>query len=261
MASNNYKLNLIKTQTKFELIKLFRMPVYIITLVGLPLFFYMATGTNQRMPDITEGLPTVKYLVCTLGTFGVFGIALFGFGVNYSIERSQGWYHTLKPSPIPLSAIFFSKIIAFMALSSIAILLLFAEAHFVFKVSLDWQQWLGIYSTLLLGSLPLACLGLLIGSLFGSNSVSLVTIMIYLAIASISGLLATLSMIRSGNPKMAEMAVIYPTYHVYQLALANLQDTTFIEVTKHIGVLLAYSLGFSGLVLILFKENMNKTHG
>lgn len=261
MGANNYILNLIKTQTKFELIKLFRMPVYIITLVGLPLFFYMATGTNQRMPDITEGLPTVKYLVCTLGTFGVFGIALFGFGVNYSIERSQGWYHTLQPAPIPLSVIFFSKIIACMALSSIAILLLFVEAHFVFKVSLDWQQWLGIYFTLLLGSLPLACLGLLVGSLFGSNSVSLVTIMIYLAIASISGLLATLSMIRSGNPKMAEMAAIYPTYHVYQLALANLQATTFLEVIKHISVLLAYSIGFCGLVLMLFKENMSKTHG
>jgi ABC-2 type transport system permease protein len=237
------------------------MPVYIITLVGLPLFFYMATGTNQRMPEFTEGLPTVKYLVCTLGTFGVFGIALFGFGVNFSIERSQGWYHTLQSAPIPLSAIFFSKIIACMALSSIAILLLFAEAHFVFKVSLDWQQWLGIYFTLLLGSLPLACLGLLIGSFFGSNSVSLVTIMIYLAIASVSGLLATLSMIRSGNPRMAEMAVIYPTYHVYQLALANLKTTTFLEVVKRISVLSAYSIGFSGLVLIMFKENMAKAHG
>jgi ABC-2 type transport system permease protein len=258
---NNYFINLIKTQTKFELIKLFRMPVYIITLVGLPLFFYMATGTNQRMPDITEGLPTVKYLVCTLGTFGVFGIALFGFGVNYSIERSQGWYHTLQPAPIPLSVVFLSKIIACMALSSIAILLLFAEAHFLFKVTLEGSQWLGIFGTLLLGSLPLACLGLLVGSLFGSNSVSLVTIMIYLAVASISGLLATLSMIRSGNPRMAEMAVIYPTYHVYQLALANLQPTTFIDVLKHIGVLLAYAFSFSGLVLILFKKNMSKTHG
>jgi ABC-2 type transport system permease protein len=261
MVADTYLINLVRTQTKFELIKLFRMPVYIITLVGLPLFFYMATGTNQRMPDITEGLPTVNYLVCTLGTFGVFGIALFGFGVNYSIERSQGWYHTLQPAPIPLSVIFFSKIIACMAFSSIAVLLLFAEAHFVFKVSLVWQQWLGIYFTLLLGSLPLACLGLLVGSLFGSNSVSLVTIMIYLAIASVSGLLATLSMIRSGNPKMAEMAVIYPTYHVYQLALANLQPTTFLEVAKHVTILLAYALGFSGLVLMLFKENMSKTHG
>lgn len=213
------------------------------------------------MPELTEGLPTVKYLICTLGTFGVFGIALFGFGVNYSIERSQGWYHTLQPAPIPLSMIFFSKVIACMVLSSIAILLLFAEAHFVFNVSLDWQQWLGIYFTLLLGSLPFACLGLLIGSLFGSNSVSLVTIMIYLSIASISGLLATLSMLRSGNPKLAEMAVIYPTYHVYQLALANFQSCSFSDVLKHIGVLLAYTFVFSSLVLMLFKKNMSKTHG
>jgi ABC-2 type transport system permease protein len=261
MAAINHTINLVKSQTKFELIKLFRMPVYIITLVGLPLFFYMATGTNQRMPDITEGLPTVKYLVCTLGTFGVFGIALFGFGVNYSIERSQGWYHTLQPAPIPLSIVFFSKIIACMTLSSVAILLLFFEAYFFFKVSFENYQWLGIFGTLLLGTLPLACLGLLIGSLFGSNSVSLVTIMIYLAVASISGLLATLSMIKSGNPKMAEMAVIYPTYHVYRLALANLQPTPLSEVLKHIGVLLTYAFGFSGLVLVLFKDNLNKTYG
>lgn len=256
-----YFSKLIRTQAKFELIKLLRMPVYIITLVGLPLFFYMATGTNQRMPDFTEGLPTVKYLVCTLGTFGVFGIALFGFGVNYSIERSQGWYHTLQPAPISLWVVFVSKIMACMMLSSVAVALLFVEAHFVFKVSMEWRQWLGIYGTLLLGSLPLACLGLLVGSIFGSNSVSLVTIMIYLAVASISGLLATLSMIRSGNPKLADMAIIYPTYHVYQLALANLQPTSLMEVAKHIGVLLAYSLGFSGLVLMIFKTTVSKTHG
>jgi ABC-2 type transport system permease protein len=258
---NKRFLYVIATQTRFELVKLFRMPVYIITLVGLPLFFYMATGTNQRMPEMTEGISTVKYLICTLGTFGVFGIALFGFGVNFSIERSQGWYHTLQPAPVHLSTIFFSKVIACMVLSSIAIVLLFAEAHFIFGVSLVWQQWLGIYFTLLLGSLPLACMALFLGCLFGSNSVSLVTIMIYLAIASVSGLLATLSMLRNGNPRLAEMAVIYPTYHVFQLALTNIQPVKSNEIVKHLSVLLCYAVAFGGITVLLFKSSMRKKHG
>jgi ABC-2 type transport system permease protein len=258
---NNYFLNLIKTQTKFELIKLFRMPVYIITLVGLPLFFYSVIGTSDRTPDFTEGFPTKMYLLCTLGTFGVFGLSLFGFGVNYSIERSQGWYHTLQPAPVPTWLIFAAKLLACIYLSAIAIVLLFLEAHFIFDLSMPLQHWIGIFITLLLGAIPLATLGLFIGSMSGSNSVSLITIMLYLSVASLSGLLATLSMLRGGSPRIADMAVIYPTYHVYQLALANLQETTLIEVIKHIAVLLAYSVGFSGLVLILFKENMSKTHG
>lgn len=261
MITINHTLTVYRTQAKYEWLKFARMPVYLVTLLCVPLLFYLSTGGNQRMPPLTEGISTRLYLLPTLGTFATFGIALFGFGVGSAIERGQGWVSTLRPAPISPWVPVVGKLVVSTALTAVAILLLLLEARLVFGVQLPLATATLLLLTLVGCSVPLASLGLALGSLIGPNSAPLLLVILYLFISSVSGIVVPMQMVAKGNPTLAEIAPLWPTYHAGQLALSVVRPVSVDAVLMHIGVLAAYLVAGLGIAVWARRRSEAQTFG
>lgn len=233
----NHLLSTYRTQAKYEWIKFARMPVYLVTLLSVPLLFYLSTSSSQRMPISIEGAPTRIYLLATLGTFATFGIALFGFGVGSAIERGQGWVRTLRPAPISPWVPIVGKLAVSTTLTAFAVVLLLLEATLVFGVQLPFSTASLLLLTLVGCSIPLSSIGLALGSLVGPNSAPILMVIVYLFMSSISGIVIPMQMIAQRNPLLADIAPIWPTYHAGQLALSAVRPTSISAILTHFAVL------------------------
>ncbi|CCH55119.1 hypothetical protein BN8_04354 [Fibrisoma limi BUZ 3] len=261
MTATSRILTMYRTQARYEWLKFARMPVYLITLLCVPMLFYLSTGSNQRMPPLTEGISTRLYLLTTLGTFATFGIALFGFGVGSAIERGQGWIRTLRPAPISPWVPVVGKLVVSTTLTAVAVLLLLLEATVVFGVRLPLTTASLLLLTLVGCSIPLSSIGLALGSLIGPNSAPLILVILYLFVSSISGIVVPMQMVARGNPMLADIAPLWPTYHAGQLALSVVRPASFNTILIHIIVLAGYLIGALAIAVWARRRSEAQTFG
>src|SRR5580704_7919553 len=115
-------------ESKYELLKNTRIPVYAISTVAFPLMFYVLFGIvlGHNNPAARDN---GTYMLATMGCFGVMAVALFGFGVSLAMERGQGWLQVKRASPMPVSAYFFAKLFAAVVFSTVIILLLLTVGY------------------------------------------------------------------------------------------------------------------------------------
>ena len=73
--------------TRCELMRLLREPMYVIPTLLFPALFYAMFGLLLGARGSAEA---ARYLLATYGVFGVMGAALFGFGVTVAMDRDQG---------------------------------------------------------------------------------------------------------------------------------------------------------------------------
>jgi ABC-2 type transport system permease protein len=97
---------------------------------------------------------------------------------------------------------------------------------------LDVGTWLRLVAVLLLGSLPFACLGLAVGFVASANATTAVLNAVLFPMVIASGLWIPLEVLPGW---VGGIAQFLPTYHLAQLALAQL---TGAPVAGHIGALL-----------------------
>jgi ABC-2 type transport system permease protein len=142
---------------------------------------------------------------------------LFGFGVGVAIERERGWLALKRVAPMPPGAYLASKMIMAMLFALIIYGMLATMAFTLGGVRLALAQWLLLGIITMLGVLPFCALGLLIGSRANAAAAPALVNLIYLPMAFLSGLWMPLSMLPG---VVAQMAVLWPPYHLAQLALA-----------------------------------------
>ena len=75
MSARVYRL-----EAKYELIKMLRLPAFVVPTIGFPLMFYTLFGLvmSSGKPQAAQAS---SYLLATYGAFGVIGISLFALGV------------------------------------------------------------------------------------------------------------------------------------------------------------------------------------
>jgi hypothetical protein len=106
-------------EVKYEFLKMLRMPAYSIFTLLFPLMFYVFFGLvmGPRFSN-SKAAPMASYLISTYGTFGVMGVALFGFGVGLSVERGQGWLQLKRASTMPAYSYLTAKAVVCMFYST-----------------------------------------------------------------------------------------------------------------------------------------------
>ena len=89
-------------EAKMELLKMMRLPAFVVPTLSFPLIFYVFFGIAFGRQS-TGPMSMSTYLIATYGAFGVIGASLFGFGVAVAVERGQGWLQVKRASPMPLN--------------------------------------------------------------------------------------------------------------------------------------------------------------
>jgi ABC-2 type transport system permease protein len=224
-------LRIYLSEAAAELLRVIRTPSFAVPSLAFPLVFYVMFGLV--LPGRWGDLDKATYLLATYGAFGVIGPSLFGFGVGMAMERQQGWLDLKRVSPMPTGAYFFAKIAMSMA---------FAFATICLR----------LVATLLLGTLPFCALGLWIGSVVKGQSAVAVVNLIYLPMSVLSGLWIPLMVFPS---ILQKLAVVWPAWHLGQMALGAIGQLHEVRYLAHAAVLLAMTTLFLSLAAMRLRSN------
>lgn len=250
-------LRLYLTESRFEFLKLLRLPAYSVSVLAFPVMFYVIFGAVFGGYAV-QGVSTAKYMVVGYSAGGVLAAALFGFGAGVASERGQGWLRLKRVSPMPPLAYFAAKIGMAFAFSSIVIVMLTGLGALAQGVRFDLATWLATYGVLILGVFPFASLGLAFGYLFGPNSAPMVLNLVYTPAAFLSGFWIPLVVL---PPTLQKLAVILPTYHYAQLALRAAGAEAVGSPLHHVLVLAGSTALFLALAVWAYFRDEGKTYG
>jgi len=223
----------------YEFLRQLRTPAFALPTLIFPLVFYVlfAIVLPGRWGSFDRG----AYLLATYGVFGVMGPALFGFGVGLAIERQNGWLALKQVSPMPTGAYFFAKIAMSLCFGLAVVLLLSTAAVGFGNLQIAFGTWLLLVAVLLLGTLPFCAIGLWIGTLVKGQAAVAIVNLVYLPMAVLSGLWVPLMAFPT---LMQKAAVIWPSWHLSQLALGVIGQLQGVRYGLHVFVLLAMTAVF-----------------
>lgn len=224
------------SEARHELLRVLRAPSFAVPTLLFPVMFYLMFAV--LLPGQWRQFDKATYMLATFCTFGVVGPALFGFGVGLAIERERGLVQLKRASPMPPSAYFVGKIAMSLMFALLVLLLLSAAAIGLGGVRIAPLHWLLLLATMLLGALPFAALGLLIGTLVKGQGAVAVVNLVYMPMAVLSGLWMPLFVFPTFIQKLAP---IWPTWHLSRLALAAVGQISLAHVWLHILALLAFA--------------------
>jgi ABC-2 type transport system permease protein len=236
-------------ESYYELLKTLRQPAFVLPSLAFPVVFYALFAI--LLPGNWGSYERATYLLATYGVFGVIGPALFGFGVGLALEQQQGLLRLKRVSPMPISAYFVAKIVMSLVFASIIYGLLSLVGVFFGDVDIGLGQWLRLGAVLLLGVLPFCALGLLIGSMVGGQAAVAIVNLVYLPMAVLSGLWIPLFVFPQF---MQDIAVIWPAWHLAQMALGVVGQVQGVPMAMHTLVLLLMTT----LFLVLAAINLRR---
>lgn len=233
----------------FEFLRQLRTPMFALPTLAFPLVFFVLFALV--LPGQWSGLHKPSYLLATYGVFGIMGPSLFGFGVGLAIERQNGWLELKRVSPMPPGAYFFAKIAMSLCFALLVVLLLSAALLVAGQFELDAGRWWWLLATLLLGTLPFCALGLWIGTLARGQAAVAIVNLVYLPMSVLSGLWMPLFVF---PPLLQKLAVLWPSWHLAQLALSAVGQLDGVQHTRHVAVLLAMTALFLSLAAMRLRR-------
>ena len=115
------------------------------------------------------GLSVPLYYMVGLAAFGTM-VSMISTGARIAGERQAGWTRQLRISPLSVRAYVSAKVLTGYGMALASLLLLYASGA-ALGVRLPVGQWLEMTGLILVGLLPLAALGILVGHLVTTDSV------------------------------------------------------------------------------------------
>jgi ABC-2 type transport system permease protein len=236
-------------ESYYELLKTSRQPEFVIPSLAFPVVFYAMFAI--MLGGSWGGYQRATYLLATYSVFGVIGPALFGFGVGLAMERQQGLLRLKRVSPMPISAYFVAKIAMSLVFGAVIFGLLSTVGVLFGDVSMNPGVWVGLLAVLLIGVLPFCALGLWIGSMANGQAAVAIVNLVYLPMAVLSGLWMPLFVFPQF---LQEIAVIWPAWHLAQMALGVVGQIDGVPMLMHALVLCV----MTALFLVLAALNMRR---
>ncbi|MGI8879407.1 MAG: ABC transporter permease [Jatrophihabitans sp.] len=155
------------TYVKYEILRLLRNKQnFIFSLIFPVALFFFIAGSNKNEKIV--GLPFPTYYMAGMMAFGTMG-AVIGGGARIAFEREQGWIRQLRLSPLTPRAYLRAKVLTSYLMAAITIVLMIV-AGIILGVSMPVQRWFELVGLVLVGLIPFAALGILLGHLIKSDT-------------------------------------------------------------------------------------------
>jgi ABC-2 type transport system permease protein len=157
--------------TRCELLRTLRNRRFFFLSLGFPLaLYYLIAAPNRHLQDLSHtGISAPLYFMVGLVSFGTMG-AMLSSGARIASERAVGWNRQLRITPLSTQAYFRTKVLTGYVMALISICALYA-AGATLGVSIGAGRWLEMTGLILVGLIPFAALGILIGHLLTPDSI------------------------------------------------------------------------------------------
>lgn len=156
---------------RYELLRTFRNRRFLVFAFGFPLLLYIViAASNRHVHNLSSsGISAPLYFMVGLVTFGTMN-AMLSAGARIAAERSTGWNRQLRITPLSPRVYFRTKVLTGYAMAAITIALLYI-AGAALGVHLAAGNWVRMTWLILVGLIPFAALGILMGHLLTADSV------------------------------------------------------------------------------------------
>lgn len=206
--------HIFQQQLWFEILQILRTPAFLIATLAMVGFVPLLKLQELKGEQTTQ---TVIYLCGII----LFTIVIDRLGKRIAVERSEKWLKLLRATALPPTLYMAAKIATSLLICTVSLLLIFGLGIWQLNMSIDLTQGLALISSLILGIIPFAILGLALGYLLDPKSadsiLSLSIIIIPVACGSIP----------LPVPQIVQDLIAFsPFYHYRELILSavNLND-------------------------------------
>jgi ABC-2 type transport system permease protein len=248
----------LSLETRYELVKLVRLPMFAIMTLAFPVAFYLMFGVGLSGTRATGGRDIALPLLGTYGAFGVIGAALFSFGVGVAVERAQGWLLLKRATPMRPIVYVLGKVGASMAFCGVVVLSLVVCGTLLAGVRLTAPQLVALVGSLMLGAIPFCAMGLAVGFAAGPNSAPAFVNLIHLPGAFAGGLWLPMEILPAGVQAFGRWL---PQAHLGQLALTAIGQSSDPQPLWNATVLAAWTLIAVAAAVFSFKRDEGKLYG
>jgi ABC-2 type transport system permease protein len=205
---------------RFELVRTLRNRRVLIFSLAFPLVLYLliAAPSKDEQNIGGTGISAPLYFMIGLAAFGTMN-AMLSSGARIAAERSVGWNRQLRITPLRTREYFRAKVATSYLLALVALLALYA-AGIAIGVSLPAGRWVEMTWLILVGLVPFAAMGILLGHMLTADSVGP-------AIGGTTALFAFLGgswFPITGSGFIATLAKQLPSYWVVQASRAGLGE-------------------------------------
>jgi ABC-2 type transport system permease protein len=155
------------TYTRYELLRAFRSVRFFIFSFVFPLILFLLVAGPNRHQRL-DGVAFPVYYMTGMVAWGTMGAVMAG-GARIAAERAVGWNRQMRVTPLPVSVYFRSKVLSGYVMAAISITLLYA-AGLALGVRLPTAHWFTMTGEILVGLIPFAILGIVLGHLLTVDS-------------------------------------------------------------------------------------------
>jgi ABC-2 type transport system permease protein len=160
MTSNTY--------VRYELLRTFRNVRFFIFSLIFPLILFYVVAGSQRNTDL-NGLPFPTYYMVGMVSWGTMAAVMAG-GVRIAAERQAGWNRQMRITPLSVRTYFATKVGSGYAMAFLSIVLLFGAGLTLGVRMPELVDWFELTALLLVGLVPFAVLGVLLGHVLTVDS-------------------------------------------------------------------------------------------
>lgn len=157
--------------TRYELLRTLRNRRFFLLSLGFPLVLYFViVSPNRHVQNFDgSGISFPLYYMIGLASFGTMS-AMLSCGARIAAERAVGWNRQLRISPLSTRSYFRAKVITGYMMALISLLALYLAGTSL-GVRLGASEWLEMTGLILIGLIPFAALGIMIGHLLTPDSI------------------------------------------------------------------------------------------
>jgi ABC-2 type transport system permease protein len=199
------------TYIRYELLRTARNRRLLFFSIGFPALIYLlVAGPNRDVGDLDDsGVSAPLYFMASLAAFGAMN-AVLGAGARIALDRTSGWQRQLRVTPLAPREYLGAKLLGGYLSAGLTMVVLDA-AGVALGVRLPAGDWVTMTGLLLVGLLPFAALGVLLGHLVGADAVGP-------AVGGLTALLAFLGGVwfPVGSGVMHDVALGLPSYWLVQ---------------------------------------------
>jgi len=155
------------TYTRYELLRTLRNTRFLIFSLVFPMIMFFLIAGPTRQTEI-DGIKALPYFMGGMVSWGAMA-AVLASGARIAIERQAGWNRQLRITPLSVRTYFGTKVLSGYMMALLSIVVIFG-AGAAYGVRLDALKWLLMAGYILVGLVPFAVMGILLGHLLTPES-------------------------------------------------------------------------------------------
>ena len=198
------------TYLRYELLRSVRNWRFILFSLAYPVVLYFVVTSPQRHATF-DGVAFPLYFMAGMAAVGTM-IAVISSGARIAVDRSAGWTRQLRITPLTAGDYLGARV-ACGFLMALLVIVLVSLSGTALGVTLSAGEWLTMIGLMLVGLIPIAVLGILLGHLVTPDSLAPAvggTIMLFALLGGAYGFLVATS-----GP-MFDVIKMLPSYWLVQ---------------------------------------------